>query len=240
MKKKKLLIICDSHGTNWGCKGYASLIENALIRDWDTTTIKLPGLRIESAILAITDTHESYDLILIGLGNPDIHPRIPRKFILALRALGIKKARDSYFSVPPTICISYILRLPLFLLRLILIRLFPEFYSSPKELKSVFTRIIKELSLKSDRILIIPTFRVDHRLYGQAHNVRSREFNDFLQEAFPTSTIDPNRLTCTSYENHYNKDYFHFKQGYQDILSIAIIKLIENTQSSTKNEDATR
>lgn len=229
MKKKKLLIICDSHGTNWGCKGYANLIEESLSSNWEATTIELPGLSIKKAIPAVTGLQDRYDSILIGLGNPDIHPRVPRKIISTLRALGIKKARDSYFSIPPIFCTSYILRLPLFLLRLIFIRIKPDFYSTQSELKSSFTKIINDLSIRSNKIFIIPTFKADHRLYGRSHNLRAIEFNSFLYKNFPASTINLEDITRTRYEDHYNKDLFHFKQEYQDRLSAAITNLIEKS-----------
>ncbi|NNN28144.1 hypothetical protein [Pseudomonas nitroreducens] len=234
--KKKLLIICDSHGTDWGCNGYANLIKKSLNRYWETKIIELPGMSIKKAIPAISGTPEIYDSILIGLGNPDIHPRIPRKFILTLRAAGITKARDSYFSIPPKFCTSYILRIPLFLLRIILIRIIPDFYLSLEDLEFEFRELIGKLSEKSKNILIIPTFRVDSRLYGKHHNMRSTEINKFLQKKFPQQLINLDKLTESQYEENYNKDLFHFKQGYQDQISLAIAKLIEEHQLKLPNE----
>ncbi|OBY92285.1 hypothetical protein A6723_028625 [Pseudomonas sp. AU11447] len=224
---KKLLITCDSHGTNWGCIGYAELIRKSLEdKNWEVTTLAFPGLSLRKAAPSIIASLETkYDAVIIGLGNPDIHPRIPKKIIASLKKIGIRNIRDSYFSVPPFLSLSYFARLPLFILRLILIRFYKETYLSQNEIKRVLSKIIDVSLKKSKKTIIIPTFKINEKVYGTDHNTRSTDINNYLINNYTEHIVNPQKKA------NYNIDFFHFKQNFQDNLCCVILKKIHHAQN---------
>lgn len=224
-KKNQLLIICDSHGIDWGCIGYATLTKNYLERNenWEVTIAAYPGISLKKASTSIKQHLEKkYDSIIIGLGNPDIHPRTPKKLVSTLKKIGIRSARDSYFSIPPFICFSYFARMPLFLLRLALIRIFKRTYLSQEEIKSFLTEIIDEANSNTNSTNIIPTLKVNAKIYGKDHNLRSIDINDFLHKKYSTDIIN-----IPGNDKH-NIDFFHYRQEFHTSLSNAIIEKIIN------------
>jgi len=100
---KKVLIICDSHGTEWGAIGYAWQIKNTLNRD-RVGILEYGGVKLSKIYEEIQENKtmlEDYDIIILGIGNPDIHPRMPKIIMNIFKKFGLKSVRDSYFSVPP-------------------------------------------------------------------------------------------------------------------------------------------
>lgn len=223
MNKKTLLIICDSHGTNWGCTGYAHRLNGRLSDSWNVTTLAYPGISLKKiyALLCSNDI-SNYDAIVLGVGNPDVHPRMPRKIINTLKQIGISSARDSYFSVPPIINLSYIARSPLFLIRLLITRFHLETYTTTPELKSLITKTLELLATKTSSIHILPIFKVSERVYGKSHNLNANEINNYLNTTYTPLLINDLSISENVYQHCRNLDFFHFNDEFQDKICSAI------------------
>ncbi len=223
MNKKKLLIICDSHGTDWGCMGYAIRLKTLLSENWDTTVLAYPGKDLKKIHTSLLDENiQYYDAIVLGVGNPDVHPRMPRKIISLFKAMGISSARDSYFSVPPKINLSYLLRLPFFIFRILVIRLRTETYTSIQDLKKLTTQIIDYLSTKTTRLYILPIFKVCETIYGKSHNINADEINEYLFDTHQSSLINEETISESIYRHYRNFDFFHFNDDFQEKLTKTI------------------
>lgn len=236
MTSKKLLIICDSHGTDWGCTGYASRLKNILPPQWDVTILAYPGISLKKIhCYLLKEDIKQYDSIVLGIGNPDVHPRIPKSVISKLKNLGVKSARDSYFSVPPVINLSYLIRLPFFIFRLFAIRLKTETYASTDELKELTTQTIQLLINRTSNLYILPLFKVSSLVYGKTHNTNADEINEYIRISHPSYLIEDPCITENSYQKYRNLDFFHFKNEYQIKLSRIIEKKVITGQSRKTN-----
>lgn len=226
---KKLLIICDSHGTNWGCNGYADQLKNRLATQWDITTLAYPGISINKIYDFLrAENVDNFDAIVLGVGNPDVHPRIPRTIIIKLKSIGISSARDSYFSVPPQINASYIARLPLFLFRLIAIRFKTETYTSTPELTLAISSTLKLLAPRTKKVYILPIFKVNSRIYGHTHNTNADIINNYIKTKHATHLIEDPDISENVYKKFRNYDFFHFKDEFQAKICAAIEKKIQS------------
>lgn len=229
MNKKRLLIICDSHGTNWGCIGYASKLNKRLEAQWDVTVLAYPGMSLKKIYRSLLEEQlGEYEAIVLGVGNPDVHPRIPRAITQTLKKIGIRSVRDSYFSVPPRINLSYIARLPFFIFRLIAIRLKTETYTSSIELKSLASETLKFLSNRTENLYILPLFKVNPYIYGKHHNINTDIINNHLRSKHKKNLIEDPRISENVYSSFRNYDFFHFRDGFQ----IKICEAIESKIST--------
>jgi len=76
---KKILIVCDSHGMKWGAIGYAWQIKKKL-KEHQVDIVECPGLSIKKCATYFMENIKrkyDYDIVVFGLGNPDVHPRMP-------------------------------------------------------------------------------------------------------------------------------------------------------------------
>ena len=236
MTSKKLLIICDSHGTDWGCTGYASRLKDILPPQWDVTILAYPGISLKKIhYYLLKEELEQFDSIVLGVGNPDVHPRIPKAVISKLKKLGVKSARDSYFSVPPIINPSYLARLPFFIFRMFAIRFKTETYASTDELKELTSQTIQLLINRTSNLYILPLFKVNSLAYGKTHSANADEINEYIRITHPSYLIEDPYITENTYRKFRNFDFFHFKNEYQIILSRIIEKKVITGQSRKTN-----
>jgi hypothetical protein len=226
---KNILIICDSHGTRWGAIGYAWQIKNKL-RNINIEILEYGGVglnKIYEDIKKDIFKLEFYDMIIIGIGNPDIHPRMPKKIINLLKRFGLTFIRDSYFSVPPIINLSYLIRFPFFLLRLILIRFINETYLSNVMVVEYIDKIVNQLQYKTKKIIILPLFEVNELVYTNTHNQNAIEINTILKKKYVNDLFQSKLLDNNEYKKYYNYDGFHFKTIFHEKLSIELVKIIK-------------
>ena len=225
--KVEVLIICDSHGTRWGCVGYANLIKEEG-RNFNVTLLEYPGVKLKEVVEDVKSKQLCYyDVIVVGIGNPDVHSRMPfflKKFFSFLNI----PYRDSYFSVPPFYCFSFFLRLPFFLIRLALIRIFKESYLDKKEVIEILERLVIMLKKNARKVVVVPLFEVDEKVYGKFHNANVRYVNKRLSRDFPESFFQPEILDPKVYKEFYNIDFFHFKQEFHNRLTVDLNKTFVN------------
>lgn len=221
----KILIICDSHGTKWGAVGYAWQIKKNLknvqvdILEYGGVSIKkiLNDSRLES--LKVNE----YDSIIIGLGNADIHPRMPIFVLNMFKRLGLSFVKDSYFTIPPKIILSYILRLPFFIIRLVLIRYYYESYLTDKEFIIFFNKLVEKYNFDKTKLLILPLLYVNENIYTNKHNISANKINNELKQQYSKYFMDGDILNYEAYRRYYNYDFFHFKDKFHEELSDKII-----------------
>lgn len=229
----KILIICDSHGTKWGAVGYAWQIKNNLtnvqvdILEYGGVSIKkiLNDSRLESLKI------DEYESIVIGLGNADIHPRMPKFVINIFKRVGLSFVKDSYFTIPPKVTLSYILRFPFFIVRLMFIRYYYESYLTDKEFLVFFKKLIKNNYLDKNKLLILPLLYVNENIYTSRHNTSAEKINNELKQQYPKYFIDDDVFNYANYKKYYNYDCFHFKDKFHEELSA---KIMHKLKSHTK------
>jgi hypothetical protein len=224
----KILFISDSHGTDYGVKSFVSIICENLV-DKKIKKICYGGKPLDYFIEKILSLNrdEKFDFVILQIGNPDVHPRMPHKILKYFRNKGLKFCRDSLFSIPPSFNLSYILRLPFFFFRLILIRFYREYYNSINEIQDKLTFLVEQLEKIADRIIIMPLFKVNHHLYGEYHNKNVEIINDFLRKSYPDYIFLSKNLDYSVYKKYYNLDGFHFRKNFHIKLSEELIKVIK-------------
>jgi hypothetical protein len=223
---KKILIVCDSHGMNWGAIGYAWQIQKKLI-EHQVDIVECPGLSIKKCARHFMDNLKErydYDIVVFGLGNPDVHPRMPLVIMKFLKKITFNFVRDSYFSIPPKLVPSYFLRIPFFVLRLIIIRFVYESYTKPEKFIEHFDLIYQNLFSNNSENIILPVFMVNSILYTKKHNENAVLINEKLLRKYPKKFLSDDILKPTYYNKFYNVDLFHFKNEYHELLSDLIIK----------------
>lgn len=217
---KKVLIICDSHGASYGCKSYSELLKDSEHYNVDIQTFA--GLSTDKVIKEMKLDND-HDYVIIQVGNPDVHPRMPRKLINKIKKVCPYIARDSLFSVPPQISLMYILRYPFFCIRRLVIKRMKkkEYMLSVDEVKNNLKTILERCSKNCKNIILFPLFEVDEKVYGKEHNTNAKIINDWLKENYEENFIDNKILNSTYYKKFYNKDHFHFTNEYhEELLSI--------------------
>jgi len=229
LREKKLLIICDSHGTKWGATGYAWQLKEKM-GSKNVDIIEFGGISIQKIPTLLKEridtTHYTY--ILIGLGNVDVHPRMPLYVMKFCRKIKFSFIREGLFNVPPTINLSYIVRLPFFLLKLIIIRFIKQTYSSNKKIKIAFTIIYNFLNKKSKHIILLPLFEVNEKIYTQHQNIKVIGINNWLKSEYTSAFLEDEILKKSFYKNYYNYDFFHFKTIYHSMLADLLFSKISN------------
>jgi len=236
---KKMLIICDSHGTKWGAVGYAWQLKNNF-KDFDIDILEFGGISIkkiiedESLILKIK---QNYDIVLVGLGNADVHPRMPKTVIDFLKKIGLSFIRDAYFTIPPVINLSYILRLPFFILRIFLLRYFYESYLNEKEFFNYFNKLITMIETKNNNIVILPLFKVNSNIYTDSHNIATDNINSKLEIFYNNYFFNSLKLEHKDYKKYYNFDGFHFRGKFHQNISTILMNHIKKIKPAYKNAD---
>jgi hypothetical protein len=140
--------------------------------------------------------------------------------------IGLGFIRDSYFSVPPKINLSYLLRLPFFIIRLFATRFIKESYMANSDIKTTLDEILQKIKQDSN-LLILPLFCVNSKVYGKFHNHNCDIINSFLSRKYKEDFLDDKLTDYSVYKKYYNKDCFHFKTNYHDSLSDKIKEKIE-------------
>ncbi|MBF7081593.1 SGNH/GDSL hydrolase family protein [Desulfallas sp. Bu1-1] len=185
----------------------------------------MPIKKINQALKNLTLNY--YDLCIIQIGNPDIHPRMPINILKYFRKKGLAMFRDSLFSVPPIFGIKYLLRFPFFVIRLIFIRLHQEFYATNNEIIYEFQELIRIIKRSSSELIIMPLFEVNSIIYGKIHNIRAMEINKKILDLYKNIVLNSPLLESKTYRNYYNWDWFHFRQQYHNMLSELLVQAIK-------------
>jgi hypothetical protein len=229
---KKILIICDSHGTKWGATGYAWQIKS-ILNESKVDILEYGGVRLTKIYEDIRNnsaTLENYDSVIIGIGNPDIHPRMPKIIMNLFKEIGLKFVRDSYFSVPPTINLSYLVRVPFFLFRLIVIRFKNETYLTNKEVFKSMSHIIDYMQNKVKKVIVLPLWDVNQLVYTNQHNNNAKEINKLLEKEYTSEFFESKIFKSAEYKRYYNYDGFHFKNIFHKKLSNEIIRYLKESK----------
>lgn len=224
-----MLVICDSHGTKWGALGYAWQLKKKLGTN-DVDIIEYGGISIQKIPFLLKESIQNshYTHIIIGLGNVDVHPRMPLNVMKFCRKIKLFFIREGLFSVPPTLNLYYIIRLPFFILKLIIIRFFKQTYLSNDEIRTAIENIYIDLKDKGEYITILPLFEVNEIIYTNYHNIQSKNINSWLMKNYKNIFFDDQIVEKHFYKNYYNYDFFHFKTEYHNMLSdLLITKIID-------------
>jgi hypothetical protein len=226
--KKRLLIVCDSHGAGYGTVGFSSMIVDRLGSEgWEVDVFTYGGIPVKAIHEKLRQTTLSrYDIAVIQVGNPDVHPRMPIKPLRFFRSRGLKFMRDSLFSVPPNLCLRYYLRFPFFLLRLLVLRFHKEFLVTLSELERDVTALIDFAASNAGELVIMPVFKVKASVYTPAHNERADVINNKLAAKYPHWFLTDSVLSPDVYEKYYNWDGFHFVKEYHELVCDLLVKVI--------------
>jgi hypothetical protein len=154
---------------------------------------------------------------------------MPKKIMNLFKIFGLTFIRDSYFSVPPIINLSYIARFPFFLFRLILIRFINETYLSNVMVLQYINKIVNQLQYKAKTIFILPLLEVDELVYTNKHNQNAKEINTGLKKKYGNGLFQNKLLDNYEYKKYYNYDGFHFKNIFHEKLSIELVKIIKES-----------
>lgn len=224
----KILILCDSHGANYGCKSYSMFLKEYYMGKSEVEIITYAGISLLKIVESL-EVFGDYDKIIIQIGNPDISPRMPYKFLQRMKKITNNFIRDSLFSIPPKLGFMYFCRLPLFILRLIVIRMMAKknYYSTDEEFKKRYKKIYNILREHSNEVFIIQLFQCNEKIYGNFHNKRALKLNEWLKNEFGLKTFIDLEDYEVSYKNYFNYDYFHLKTNYHEYLSKIIIDHFE-------------
>lgn len=235
---KRVLIIADSHGADYGVCGYASRMKKKMRQTLDIDILKFGGVPIKKIRSQLCrTTYPQYDIVIFQIGNPDVHPRLPQGLLRVMRKIGGAVFRDSLFSVPPVLRWDYPLRLPLFLLRLVVIRFYREYYATDDEILSEFAKIIKKFRDNGAEFFIIPLFQVCPITYGKYHNDRVLRINSLLYSRWGRKVLHCTCLQEAHYRKCYNLDRFHFNDQYHEVLTEQLIKVMSFCKKTNKNEE---
>lgn len=220
---KHVLVVCDSHGSDYGAETYATRIKQSLQR---TTCVDIlsfggkPISQIHEEVKAVIVQH--YDFCILQVGNPDVHPRMPWRLLKGIRSVGIRFVRDSWFSVPPKWQYRSPVKFPLFILRLCLIRVVPSYYASISDIIHSHIKLYDMLSENCDLVLSFPLFEVNEFVYGSSHNQRARAVNCALSRHYGHKFVTLPILSPKVYKLHFNHDCFHFRDSYHRLLGQSI------------------
>lgn len=212
----KILIISDSFGTDYGCKSYTSYLREA---GHDIYLIPFPGNSINKIYkyLATYRSTVKFDQIIIQVGAPDFFPRMPKK-LLDGKARRIK-LRDSMFVLPPEYSIKFLFKFPLFLLRIFLIRIFPEKFTEIGVFLKEFNRIYILLKDMGVPIKVIPVFSGNRYIYMKNYFRTIQLVNLKLKQRYTCSYLDNEVLSYNFYSQYFLPDFFHLNCNYHKILS---------------------
>lgn len=228
---KRVLIVCDSVGADWPryrIYGYANLLAKELEGSASVEVRTYGGIPITGIIDDLKILRDQrFDVALLHVGNPDIHPRLPHRPLKALRSLGLRFCRERIFAIPPRLGIEWLLRAPLFLTRLAIIRVRRDFYSTVDETVKNHIALTEMLRSVASRVVVIPLFEVSSRVYGPAHNHRANEINARLATEYRDDFLIAAVVTSEVYSRFYEADAFHFKRPYHKLLVDHLCKVIQ-------------
>jgi hypothetical protein len=221
-----ILIICDSHGTNYGVeKSYTEIIKQKFDgKQYYINVIGLGGIKIETALKKVLLDNKLYDYVIIQYGNSDMHPRIRYEILHRLSRLNHFLGRDGLYTLPPKIGVRYFLKIPFFVCRRV-------FLLSGHRIQTSYADFIKTIKIivakyEHSKIYIFPLFNVHSFVYGRIHNKNVCIINEILEKQFPEIIIKDNLLKENVYKKFYNNDYFHFKQEYHYLLANILLERI--------------
>jgi len=224
----QILVVCDSIGSPWGAKGFAHTLRDLVGEDITVSVHVYAGVPIQSILkTSLSSPQAKYDCVIVHVGNPDVHPRMPRRPLKALRSKGLTFCRDGLFSLPPFFSIQWLLRFPFFLFRVILTRIYREHYASVDEIVQNHIRLTDHLAKTCSRIIVIPLYEVPSIVYGAAHNIRTRAVNASLQHHYETLLFDRPSTSRAVYRRFYNWDAFHLRQPYHELLARDLLNAID-------------
>ncbi len=216
-----VLLVCDSVGSEWGASGYAKTLARKMashgvivdVRSYGGVPIAKVRPRLFEQDLG------RYDVIVVHLGNPDVHPRMPRRPLQVARKAGFSFCRDGLFFVPPSFGPAWVIRLPFFLLRLAIVRNHGEYYATVEEIIEEHVKLVAQLSHHAPVVLTIPIFEVSAGVFGPAHNDRARRVCHGLRAEYGVNLVTGPIVDPETYGPFRNCDWFHLKQPYHELLA---------------------
>lgn len=220
--QKRFLVICDSFGTNYCGISYPSILANL---DHTVDTIEAAGESIAKALdkVIARQPFASYDCIILQVGSPDFHPRMPRRLLSYLKKTHPTIARDSFWCLPPKPGLKYLIKLPLFLVRSLLIHAKYETLTSTEQFQDTYTRLYALISKSGEQIIVIPPFAANSILYGNQQINRTNHISEWLQLNFPEQTLTGSLVSHEFYKNSYAPDFFHLNEEYHKLLARTIL-----------------
>ena len=227
----RVLLVTDSMGSDYGATGFARVAYET----WDASVnwLVYAGLPIAQVAEDLAErVTERYDVAVVQLGVPDVHPRFPLPVMRALRRLGLRFVRENFFFTPPRFGLLWLVKSPLLLLRLVSTRLHRACYTSTDDLVEIHGQIVAELSEKASRVLTLPVFEVSP-IYGRDHTTRARAANERLAAAYGEDFVRCPALEPSVYGRFRNHDYFHFRDPYHRLLAAELEPIVLGAVSPT-------
>lgn len=224
-------MVCDSIGSDFGARGFASRFQQtARARGFEVDVRVFGGIPVDKVADAFAEERDvsgadegaAYDLALVHVGNPDVHPRLPRRPLAALRRRGLRFMKDGLFMVLPRVTWQVVFRLPLFLLRLVVIRVRPEFFGTPEQVAGHHRRLVEQLARRAGEVRVLPVFHVRAGLYGPAHNQRADAVNAALAAAYGDGFLRPAWTEPSFYRPHYAADGYHLRDAFHEQAARAL------------------
>ncbi|MBV8387772.1 MAG: hypothetical protein JOZ68_09725 [Acidimicrobiia bacterium] len=214
---KRVLLITDSMGTDYGARGYARVAKETYPATVDV--LHYAGI---PAFMVAHDLDERelerYDVALVQLGVPDVTARFPHFFMRGMRKIGFKFVRESFFFTPPNFGWRWVLRLPLLGIRLVVTRIYQASYTEADELVTLIEHIVGRLRTRADKVVVLPVFEVS-RIYGRAQRRRARDVNRKLAAAFGDGFILVPALDPEVYGRYRNRDFFHLRDAWHEMFA---------------------
>lgn len=214
---RRILLVTDSMGTDYGARGYARVVKETY-----TATVDVLHYAGIPAFMVAHDIDEreveQYDVALVQLGVPDVTARFPHFFMRGMRKVGFKFIRESFFFTPPNFGWRWVLRFPLLVIRLVVTRIYQASYTKADELVALIEHIVERLRTRADRVVVLPVFEVS-RIYGRAHSRRAREVNAKLAAAFGDDFIVVPALDPEVYGRYRNDDFFHLRDAWHEMFA---------------------
>jgi hypothetical protein len=215
--RRRVLIVTDSMGSDFGARGYAAVAK----AQWDAAVdvVTYAGLPI---FMVAADLHSmalaDYDVAIVQLGVPDVTSRFPLRIMQGLRKIGLKFVRESFFFVPPRFGMQWIAKLPLFVVRLVITRVYRASYTPNDDLVEIHRGIVERLRQSAARVLVLPVFEVS-RVYGRDQGRRARDINQKLAASYGPDFVRCPALEPGVYGRFRNHDFFHFRDAYHQLLA---------------------
>lgn len=214
---KKILILGDSHSTNYGTRSYIEELND----QYEIIVLTAAGLPIQSMFYKLEQESITacFDFCIVQLGNPDVHPRFLLKHKRTFKRFFGINIRESFFSLPPRFGVKYIFKIIPAIIKKIYISLYSESYNSPDEIIKIIADIVSMINYK--KLIVMPVFPVQPFIYGSLHNILAEEFNvkrhslNGVCVNFQTEDLD------------YQADGFHFTYKMHRRIANELSKFIE-------------
>lgn len=210
----KTIVICDSHGSGYGGQAFFDSSEDCYI-------FKYGGFSIVKIYEDLKNHKLSCEKLIIQIGNPDVHPRLPIKLISLFGKLHPSLGKQHLYSLTPKLSYKSFINIPLFLLRRLITIFWVESYSTPQEIILNISRIAELIEHKD--LFVFQIFQVNRLVYGRYHNTLADETNQLLNSLF--RIVDLKGINFK-----FSLDYFHFNTKTSTQIKKQMLKLINGNK----------